>query len=175
MSNHPTFIDNVAFAKKNEYLEGNLTIKDCPRLSDLLTGANIIPPSEIYDSGLISYTLQGKTDAVGQYHLHLELQTDLLTTCQRCLNTMPLKLALNYHYLIGEVSDTDVEAGDIDSDDDLDLQQASPNMDFIALIEDEIIMAMPIAPIHLEDCGPIVSQSGEKPNSFAVLKGLIKP
>ena len=98
MSNHPTFIDNVAFAKKNEYLEGKLTLKDCPRLSDLLTGANIIPPSEFYDLGLISYTLQGKTDAVGQYHLHLELQTDLLTTCQRCLNTMPLKLTLNYHY-----------------------------------------------------------------------------
>lgn len=174
MSNHPTLIDNVAFAKKNEHLEGKLTLKDCPRLRDLLTGDNINPPSEFNDSGLISYILQGKTDAVGQHHLHLELQTDLITTCQRCLNTMPLKLALNYHYLIGEASDTDVNAGDIGSDDDLDLQQASPNMDFIALIEDEIIMAMPIALLHQEDCGPIVSQSGEKSNPFAVLKGLIK-
>ena len=175
MSNHPTFIDNVAFAKKNERLVGILTLKDCPRLHDLLIGTVENAPSEIIDAGLISYILQGNTDAVGQHHLHLEVQTDLFTTCQRCLNTMPLKLALNYHYLIGEVSDTDVETGDIDSDDDLDLQQASPNMDFIALIEDEIIMAMPIAPIHQEDCGPIMSQSGEKPNPFAVLKGLIKP
>ena len=173
MSSHPTFIDNVAFAKKNERLVGSLTLKDCPRLHDLLVANTKNLPSEISDLGLISYTLQGKTDAVGQHHLHLELQTDLITTCQRCLSTMLLKLALNYHYLIGDVSDTDVEAGDIDIDDDLDLQQASPNMDFIALIEDEIIMAIPIAPIHVEDCGPIVSQSGDKPNPFAVLKGLI--
>ena len=173
MSSHPTFIDNVAFAKKNERLVGSLTLKDCPRLHDLLVANTKNLPSEISDLGLISYTLQGKTDAVGQHHLHLELQTDLITTCQRCLSTMLLKLALNYHYLIGDVSDTDVEAGDINIDDDLDLQQASPNMDFIALIEDEIIMAIPIAPIHVEDCGPIVSQSGDKPNPFAVLRGLI--
>jgi uncharacterized protein len=48
-------------------------------------------------------------------------------------------------------------------------------MDVVQLIEDEIIMALPIAPTHEQNCGPQVMQSGEKPNPFAVLKGLIKP
>lgn len=83
---------------------------------------------------------------------------------------MPLKMKLDFNYLITDIDDTDVE----DSD-DIDLQEPSQTMDLIALIEDEIIMAMPIAPIHEEDCGAIATQSGEKPNPFAVLKGLIKP
>jgi uncharacterized protein len=47
-------------------------------------------------------------------------------------------------------------------------------MDVIALIEDELIMAMPIAPTHNHDCVKLVTQSGEKPNPFAVLKDLVK-
>ena len=175
MSTHPIFIDNVAFAKKNERLVGSLKLADCPRLFELLADATKNGQSKSSDTGLISYVLQGNTDAVGQHYLHLTLKVKLVTTCQRCLNDMPLELALDFNYLIGEVSDIEVEDGDIDGSDDIDLQQASPNMDILALIEDEIIMAMPIAPIHEEDCGTIVSQSGEKPNPFAVLKGLIKP
>jgi uncharacterized protein len=87
---------------------------------------------------------------------------------------MPLNLNLNFYYLIGEVSDTDVEAVDVDNSDEYDLQQANKTMDLIALIEDEIIMAMPIAPMHEEGCTEAAMQSGEKPNPFAVLKGLIK-
>lgn len=175
MNPHPIFIDNVAFAKKNERLAGSLTLAECPRLFELLTDTTKNVDSKNTNTGVISYTLQGTTDAVGQCYLHLSLLTDLITTCQRCLNDMPLKLTLNFSYLIGEISDTDFEASDIDSEDEVDLQQASPTMNIIALIEDEIIMAMPIAPIHEEDCGAIISESGEKPNPFAVLKGLIKP
>ena len=175
MSTHPIFIDNVAFAKKNERLVGSLKLTDCPRLFELLEDATKNEQSKSSDTTLISYVLQGNTDAAGQHHLHLALKVTLVTTCQRCLNDMPLELALNFNYLIGEVSDIELEDGDIDGSDDIDLQQASPNMDIIALIEDEIIMAMPIAPIHEKDCGAIVSQSGEKQNPFAVLKGLIKP
>ncbi len=171
MNNHPLFIDNVAFAKKNERLVGSLPLADYPRLIELLRHSQ--PNGS--PAGSISYILQGKTDAAGQHLLHLSMTTNLTTTCQRCLGEMPLKLALNFNYLIDEVNGSDLEAADIDNSDDIDLQQASKAMDVIALIEDEIIMAMPIAPIHDEDCGGIITQSGEKPNPFAVLKGVIKP
>ncbi len=48
-------------------------------------------------------------------------------------------------------------------------------MDIIALIEDEMLMAMPIAATHDQHCTDVLSESGDKPNPFAVLKGLIKP
>ncbi len=178
MSTHPLFIDNLAFAKKNEHLEGSLSLAECPRLSELLQAAETNQASKDDASkteAAVHYVLQGQTDSVGQHYLHLTLTTNLTTTCQRCLNAMPLNLALNYNYLIGDVNLNDMEASDIEDSDDIDLQEASQTMDIIALIEDEIIMAMPIAPIHDKDCGAIVTQSGEKPNPFAALKGLIKP
>jgi len=166
MSTHPLFIDNIAFAKKNERLTGSLTLANCPRLSELAQANSSKNPAEV----VIDYVLEGKTDSVGQHLLYLSLTTNLTTTCQRCLSPMPLKLKLNYNYMIA-----DIDADDVEDSDDVDLQEPSQTMDLIALIEDEIIMAMPIAPIHEEDCGEIVTQSGEKPNPFAALKGLIKP
>jgi uncharacterized protein len=174
MTKHTLFIDNLAFAKKNERLAGNLRLADCSRLNELLQHSAEFSKSSSNPTGSISYVLQGKTDVAGQPILHLSLTTSLTTTCQRCLSEMPLNLSLIFNYLIGEVSDNDLAAAEIDNSDDIDMQQASQNMDIIALLEDEIIMAMPIAPIHEANCGELVSQSGEKPNPFAVLKGLIK-
>ena len=47
-------------------------------------------------------------------------------------------------------------------------------MNVLQLIEDELLLAMPIAPTHAEACNKASMQSGEKPNPFAVLKGKIK-
>ena len=174
MSMNTLLIDNIAFSKKNERIEGELSLQDCPRLEELMQSTNLTNPTKINHTGLISYVLQGKTDAAGQHVLQLTIVSSLTTACQRCLNAMPLHINLNFNYLIGEVSDTDVEAVDVDNSDDYDLQQANREMDLIALIEDEIIMAMPIAPMHEEGCTELKTQSGEKPNPFAVLKGLIK-
>ena len=174
MTNQTFFIDNVAFAKKNERLTGELSLTDCPRLNELLVHSAENSYSNNRPAGTISYQLQGKTDAAGQHLLDLSITTNLTTTCQRCLSEMPLKLSLKFNYLIGDVGNEDIDAADIDSADDIDVQQANQAMDIIVLIEDEIIMAMPIAPIHNNDCGKIITQSGDKPNPFAVLKGLIK-
>lgn len=174
MSKNTLLIDNTTFSKKNELIEGELSLQDLPRLDELMHSSNLSNPTKINYSGLIDYALRGKTDAAGQHILQLTVVCTLTTACQRCLNEMPLNLNLKFNYLIGEVSDTDVEAVEVDNSDDYDLQQANKAMDLIALIEDEIIMAMPIAPMHEEGCTELTTQSGEKPNPFAVLKGLIK-
>ncbi len=175
MSKHILLIDNIAFSNKSDRIEGELSLQDCPRLEELMKFSSLANPTKINHTGLISYVLQGKTDAAGQHILQLSILSSLTTACQRCLNAMPLNINLSFNYLIGEISDTDVEAVDVDNSDDYDLQQANKAMDLTALIEDEIIMAMPIAPMHEEGCTEQATQSGEKPNPFAVLKGLIKP
>ncbi len=88
---------------------------------------------------------------------------------------MPLILALNFNYSISDMPEGDLLANAADETDDIDLQPVSQHMDVIALIEDELIMALPIAPVHEQACASLVNQSGEKPNPFAVLKSLIKP
>lgn len=158
-------IDNHAFAKRNELISGILSPEKCPRLAELL-------PASTANNSKIHYQLQGRNEA-GRHLLQLSLDCLLTVQCQRCLSEMPLQLKHNFNYLIvDDINDT--EGADLDSDDDVDLQQSSPNMDLLQLIEDEIIMALPIAPIHENNCTEIKLQSGEKPNPFAVLKGLVK-
>ncbi len=92
---------------------------------------------------------------------------------------MPLNMHREFNYLINDTPLSEFEFSDIEQNDDIDLVEPSPAMDLVSLIEDEMLMALPIAPAHEEDCSASinkgVTQSGEKPNPFAVLKGLIKP
>jgi uncharacterized protein len=163
MSKTSITIDNVAFAKKREQLEGNLTLEQCARLAELTR-------AKTHHADTIYYNLRGEPDNMGRPHLNLAIRADLTVTCQRCLEPMALNLNRQYHYMI-----TDIESDDPEDSDDIDFQEPSSAMDVIQFIEDEIIMALPIAPTHEHNCGPQVTESGEKPNPFAVLKGLIKP
>ncbi|HOY69835.1 MAG TPA: YceD family protein [Methylotenera sp.] len=161
-------IDNVAFAQKGERMSGALNLLECPRLK-----ASLPVAGNATDAETVHYVLQGSTDASAQRFISLSISCNFSVICQRCLSLMPLKLHLNFKYLI--VSDIDsADADALDVDDEVDCQQASKEMDIVQLIEDEILMAMPIAPTHAHDCAKLVMQSGEKPNPFAVLKGLIK-
>jgi uncharacterized protein len=171
MSNPLLLIDNIAFAKKNELIQGVLSLGSFPRLAELLKHTSEI--SNLADK--IEYVLHGETSNLGQHYLHLTIKADLTTACQRCMSAMPLIINLNFVYLISDVNDADFEALDVDNNDDYDLQQANQAMDVVALIEDEVIIAMPIASMHEDTCKEMVMQSGEKPNPFAVLKTLIKP
>lgn len=183
MSTQPIFIDNYSFAKSHQQLSGTLMLTDCPRLSEFLearimrgllgTGDTTGSKDATQDS--IRYTLKGITNALGQHFLHLTLVSDLTVLCQRCIEPMLLHLNLNFSYLISDAHFDNQALMNMEESDEFDVQEANESMDLIALIEDEIMMAMPIAPTHEAGCSKVRMQSGEKPNPFAVLKNLIKP
>lgn len=179
MNSQPLLIDNIAFAKRGEHLAGSLSLADCPRLAELLgsqapAGSTTTARKESLQGSNIDFTLNGETNAAGQHFLRLTLSGTLITYCQRCLEQMPLNLDLGFDYLVSNVNIDDVDTTELEDSDDYDLQEASQSMDLLTLIEDEIIMATPIAPLHAENCAHGTMQSGEKPNPFAALKGLIK-
>ena len=179
MSNQSLLIDNIAFAKRKEHLTGFLSIADCHRLGELLSSQapdmnTASKLKEVGSTDVVNFTLDGETNAMGQHFLHLSINANLTTCCQRCLELMPLNLSLIFDYLIGDIIATNTEAGEIEDVDDYDLQEASQAMNLLELIEDEIIRAVPIAPMHDVDCAKLSMQSGDNPNPFAVLKGLIK-
>ncbi len=180
MSTQPLLIDNIAFAKRGERLAGSLSLADCPRLAELLgsqasaSGASASNKSVSQDDSAINFAIDGEVNAAGQHFLHLTLNATLNSCCQRCLEQMPLNLNLSFDYLINEIDADDSDIAYIEEEDDYDLQESSQAMDLLRLIEDEIIMALPIAPTHDRDCAQGTMQSGDKPNPFAVLKGLIK-
>jgi uncharacterized protein len=180
MSTQPLLIDNVAFAKRNERLAGSLSLADCPRLAELLgsqatdSSASLTDKDSSGNNSVINFTINGETNAAGQHFLHLVINAALNTYCQRCLEQMPLNLNLSFDYLISEIDAADADVAYVEDNDDYDIQEPSQAMDLLRLIEDEVIMATPIAPTHEGHCAQLAMQSGEKPNPFAVLKGLIK-
>ena len=114
-----------------------------------------------------------------QVWLHLTAQTHLPQTCQRCLAEVstPLKVERSYRFVADEAT---AEAEDDACEEDL--LAISREFNLLALIEDELLMALPQVPMH--DICPVqpkmatVDEDFEaegnagQPNPFAVLASL---
>ncbi len=132
----PGLIDGLQFARGNETLNGTLDATQLPRLAAMQCATR----------GL-SYALRGKTDAEGRCWLQVLANGTLALECQRCLGPLTFPLALRSELLLAE-SERDIET----ADDDIDRVLAGRAMDVCQLIEDEVLLALPMAPRH-EQCG----------------------
>jgi uncharacterized protein len=114
--------------------------------------------------------------------LTLQVKTRVWLTCQRCLQPMAMPLALDQRlrFVQGE---TQAEALDAESEDDV--LALLRWMDLRELVEDELLLALPLVPRHdtcpqplpvglgLEsDAGATPAEVLEKPNPFAALRSL---
>lgn len=164
----PLLINNLEFATSQQLISENLNLSDLQRLTDLLAiKVNAKNPAKI------AYKLQGATNKYSHPSLYLSVDAELPAICQRCLNEMSVQLKLNFDYLISHA-----EPDELDTNDDLDWLETNREMNVWELVEDELLIAFPIAPMHAlnqqQECGQHEMQSGEKPNPFDVLKNFIK-
>lgn len=114
--------------------------------------------------------------------LHLLATGAISLTCQRCLGPVETPLAVDrwFRFVVDEAT---AEAQDNDCEEDLLPLEPRPNL--IDLIEDELLMALPLVPMH-DHCPvevPMASgklgeadeeEQGERKNPFAVLAALKK-
>jgi len=158
-------INNLEFAKKNQEINGLLEITNCERLAEITskTGENVAN---------IRYKLTGSAEKMNLPSLHLQIEAQLPVLCQRCLEGMQLNFSLEFDYLISDKELSESEENE--ENEDVDWLEASQELNLIELIEDELLIAIPIAPMHDSSCLQANLQSGEKPNPFAVLKGRFK-
>ena len=173
MQKKSIIINNTTFAKHKEYLDGKIQVADCARLVDWLqvSEASLHASPE---ANVIAYQLRGDVNTMGQQTMHLALDAHVTAICQRCMGAMPMHVQLSFNYLISYLNEEVIQENDEDNLDDVDVIEANQAMDLLALIEDELILAIPMAPLHEFNCTELNMQSGEKPNPFAVLKGLLK-
>lgn len=112
--------------------------------------------------------------------LHLQAKTALPLTCQRCMGPVAVALAVDRWYRF-VASEEIAMVQDDESEEDLLVM--APQFDLLAVLEDELLMALPLVPMHGEcPTAPLMraadgEQAGEaeaegKPNPFAVLSGL---
>lgn len=156
-------IDGFAFAREGGALEGTLPVSGLLRVHDWLADV----------SGAVHYFVQGsliKSVLGGEPRLRLQIRGRLQLACQRCLGAIAFDLeAESLFRLVPE--DTELTQEELE-DDGCDVLPVAGALDLAALIEDEIILALPVAPRH-EHCDmPGNGEAGERLNPFAVLSGL---
>lgn len=107
----------------------------------------------------------------GLPRLDLEIDGAILLTCQRCLQPMTQKVAIRSRFL---VAPNEAEASALDDDDAYDAIVGAADFDLDALIEDEVILALPIAPRHdvCPDESANLPYSEKTPSPFAALATL---
>ena len=122
--------------------------------------------------GKVSYVLHGVTGKDGSPQLALILDGVCHLRCQRCLNAMsyPIKLVSKLRLVAESQKDqTDIE------DDEVDNISAEKHLDVLALLEEELLLSLPIAPKHmLGECQIATEGLSRSNNPFAVLAGLKK-
>ncbi|MES2944513.1 MAG: DUF177 domain-containing protein [Pseudomonadota bacterium] len=125
-------------------------------------------------------TVSGAAGAEEEVWLHLQAKTTIPLTCQRCMATVSTPLEVDQWYRF--VASEDIAMAEDDESEE-DLLVMEPQFDLLAVLEDELLMALPLVPMH-EECpeAPVLSAGdidagepaggGEKPNPFAVLAQL---
>ena len=121
----------------------------------------------------------GSTGAMDIW-LHLVADTSVPLTCQRCMGVVPTALQVDQWYRF--VASEDVAMAEDDASEE-DLLVLSPQFDLIEVLEDELLMALPLVPMHVT-CPELPAFSAgvidepdhlmDRPNPFAALAQLKK-
>jgi uncharacterized protein len=153
-------IDSLAFGREGASLQGEVPLVALTRLSDLLLDS----------AGCLTYRAEGGMGSGDRAQLLLQVDGVLSLCCQRCLE--PLAYALELRSLLEFVaSDSDLTQEDLE-DDSRDFLPAEKELDVLALVEDEILLALPTVPRH-DDCAlPGGAGESTKESPFSVLAGL---
>lgn len=175
---NPRRFDVQAFAEAGASQSGDDALSAFERLT-----------SECHADGdrapVVQWTVRGeiRADATGQpaVWMHLSAHVALPVGCQRCLGpvAVPLNVDRWFRFVADEAT---AEAEDDDCEEDVLAMEPRP--DLLALIEDELLMEMPLVPMH-ETCpgalpGASAADGGggasvePRPNPFASLAQLKK-
>jgi uncharacterized protein len=158
-------INAFEFCRLKERSKGEIAVSDLTRLAGELANA----------TGLLEWSLQGGTDKLGHLQLRLSVSGSVQLRCQRCLT--PFAFAVKSDSILILARD-EASADEVDAllgDDTVEVIVGSEAFDIIQLVEDEALLALPLAPKHAScpDQGALDALKNAKMDSpFSVLKRL---
>ena len=156
--------DAFEFSRAGERRKGQLKVATLARLA-----------AECADSsGTVNWSLQGGTDAFGHMQLTLSASVTVNLVCQRCLEPFAFEVDSVSTLILAESEEQANEIEDLLEDDDVDVIVGSREMDLLALIEDDVLLALPLSARHevCPDASALEKLKSDKPSPFAVLKDL---
>ena len=164
-------LDVPRFAESAGHLRLQTPVADLPRLLSVCDAAG---PSAV--DVVCDWTLTGElrgSSTRRQAWLRLQAQVDLPQRCQRCLAPMSMELVVDRWFRF--VADEATALAE-DDDSEEDLLVISSELDTFSLLEDELLMALPLVISH-GDCQTPASPAlvDDLPHPFAALASLKKP
>ena len=169
----PFRLDVVPFGKAAGELQGCWPLVQFDRIAD-----SAAPAAPVSDADEVSWAVRGEQRQLRggdpQTWMHVEASTHVSLECQRCLKPVDVPLAISRHFRFVHGEDA---AAQLDADTEDDVLAITRALDLRELIEDELLLAMPIVPRHEVCPEPLVfavddDLPDEKPNPFAALAAL---
>lgn len=153
-------IDGLEFARRAHHAHGTVAIARLPRLAESLAG----------NEGVLDCAIGGGYGEEGHPELTVTVRGELQLRCQRCLEAMAFPLRIERRLrLMPSGADWPEEELEEDA---FDAIEASQEMAVGSLIEEEVLLALPIAPRH-DVCGtPRMKDVQQEMSPFAVLRNL---
>lgn len=156
------FIDSLEFAREKQRLTGVFPVSSLNRLGDILAEAG----------GSLKWLVVGECDAEFKQFLVVEVAGELQLRCQRCLGALTHDLRIHSRLQLvpfGEAwPDEELE------DDEVDPIEASGTQSLLTLVEDEVLLALPVAPRHRNCALPHYADGSVAVSPFADLAALKK-
>ncbi|TBU97756.1 YceD family protein [Stutzerimonas kirkiae] len=153
----PPHVDPRKLADRAITLEGEMPLSGFARLTE--------PLEE--DQGVVHARFTFGRDEQNTVVIHSRLEVEVRMICQRCLEQVALPVHSECEYaVVGEGKSTEHLPKSYDV-----LELGEDPLDLLALAEDELLLALPIVPLHdPEICQPPVGPDGPGPSEDEVTR-----
>jgi uncharacterized protein len=155
----PRRLDVAAAAAAGAALDGRWPLSDLTRLADGAAGQVDEPVA-----WSARFEQRRELGAAPQAWLLLQAQARVARECQRCLQPVLLSLDMNRAFRFAPSED---EAAALDADSEDDVLVLSRHFDLRELVEDELLLAMPIVPMHEQCLSPLLGAVPDEPAAEA--------
>jgi uncharacterized protein len=150
-------IDSLQFARDRRRMQGRLAVAALPALEEYLFD----------DAGDLDFALTGFIDGNDKLGLDIEVQGNIGLVCQRCLGRLGFDLVRRSRLLLAGAGEV---LPPIESDAaDIETLPADAVTSVPDLVEQEVLLALPIAPHHPWCAAPVTTEVKRVESPFAVL------
>lgn len=153
----PLIVELQRFCDESRVVEAEFGPTQLPRLLDSVADT----------AGRVSLQVRGSVDARGRPSIDVRIGGELWVLCQRCMRPMSVTLDIGQTLAFGEE-----DAGDAFDPDGVEVLPVMSHLDLTELLEEEVLLSLPMLPRH-ETCelpGPAVSG---RQSPFAALQGRV--
>ena len=134
-------IDPIRLAGQHQTLSGHIALQDFRRLGQVVVDA----------SGQVEYSLDFTKDEQGQAVVNGRIGAKVMLECQRCGQAVEIALDLTPHLMVVRSDD---QAKQVPRDYEPLLVGAAP-LTLVDVLEEEILLALPMVPRHIEGQCPV--------------------